>query len=337
VKAIEKRADVGAAVADWKRAFAANARSIGKMHGRDVLWHEHLGIWGVFGRTEGKGGIERDWILFGQKPHRFRSNMIVEINPAPTGIDPNVQGVFARDSRGRRWILRQGRMSVSGSRVKDDDFAAVTDLEPVNVEFSDGSQRAYYQVAQLDSPPAAIQESVAAFVAESARARLAKLVPSNVLDALANAQRWERGLKPEATGEYDFRARAAGKAERRHADVWQALAKELERRKIRHSNDRVAQYGPDLFTYDGPAVLFEIKVNASSRDVFEGVGQLHIYEQLLRSAPKTGAYRKVLVVPEGMRHVLEDPLASLSVYVVTYDRVGRSIRLDQKRLNAVLS
>jgi hypothetical protein len=191
--------------------------------------------------------------------------------------------------------------------------------------------------APLDAAPAVLQESIAAFVAECAKARLARRTPpAAAIAALAAAQRWERGLSPEAIGDFDIGPRAAAKGRRRHGEVWRALSAELTRRRILHSNDRVGQYGPDLFTYGATDVLFEIKAKATSHDIFEGVGQLHIYEQLLSAHANTRKYRKVLVVPVGVRRILAGPLTKLEVAVVSYERRNRSIAFDARALADVL-
>jgi hypothetical protein len=330
--ALENRADVRAAAAQWERGFRTGADVIGSMTGSKVFWHERLGIWGMFGETHGKGGIRRSWNPFGQKPYSFRSNMIVEINTPPVGIDQNIQGLFARDARGVRWVLHQGRMSISKSRITEADFIEATGLKPTKVTFSDGSVGNYHKVAPIDAPPAVLQEKIAAFVAQCARARMAKRAPRDLLSKLARAQDWERKLSPESTGIYEIAARDAVQGRRRHGEVWRALAAELAKRNVEHSNDRVSQYGPDLFTYgQGPRVLFEIKSKANARDIFEAVGQLHIYELLLGDR-----YKKVLVIPEGMKSTLSGPVDALKIATLEYRYVGRRIEFDTKSLSACL-
>jgi len=332
VKALEKRADISAAAKAWQRTFREGAEVIGTMSGKDVMWHNRLEIWGLFGKTTGKGGIERDWNAFGQQPHDFRSNMVVEINQPPRGIDHNLQAVFAHDEKRQLWLLHQGRMSISGSRVTEADFIAATGLRPSAVAFSDGSSRAYHPVANLSAPASLVQNSIAAFMAKCAQARVTKLAKGAPLPDLTKAQEWERGLSPETSGEFDIAPRAGGKGRRGHGDIWKALVAQLERRNVPHSNDRVAQYGPDLFTFGGgPKVLFEIKSHCGAHDIFEGVGQLNIYDQLLGSG-----YRQVLVVPKGMGRLLPATLAALQIDVVEFSRVGRKIGINTDALDKFL-
>ncbi|KAB1068603.1 hypothetical protein [Methylobacterium planeticum] len=248
MRALEKRSEVRSAAAVLRSAFAEGAKKIGALAGEDVLWHEQFGIWGIFGKTRGRGGVQRDWNAFGQKPFDFRSNIVVEINQPNDGIDQNLQGIFARDDAGSRWLLHQGRMSVPARRITEADFIAATRLEPEAIEFSDGSAGRYHKVTLLDGPAALLQEGIAAFVARCAQARLAKTSDGGPIADLKKLHDWEHGLSPEATGTFDVAARAAAIGHRRHGEVWRALTHELRRLDISHSNDRVGQYGPDLFT-----------------------------------------------------------------------------------------
>jgi hypothetical protein len=296
VRALEKMSDIRSCAAAWKKAFAVGARAIGKMDRKDVLWHEGLGIWGVFSRTHGRGGNDRDWNTFGQKPNAFVDNRVVEINYPPTGIDRTLQAVFAIDQEGHRWILHQGRMSVPGLRVTQSDFIAGTGLTPIELTFSDSSTGLYHRVATLDAEASVLQDQIAAFISKCGQARAIKSTPHTTLPDLAAADEWERGLSPEAIGDFEITAKSATLGTRRHGEVWSALCAELKGRNVLHSNDRILRYGPDLFTYgEGPKVLFEIKSSSGPRDVYEAVGQLQIYDRLLG-----GGHRLVLVIPKGV-------------------------------------
>lgn len=332
MKALEGRGEIRAAAKQWKAIFTDGAEEIGTMNRQPVLWHAHLGIWGMFGSTHGRGGIERAWNAFGQKPFAPRSNMIVEINPAPGQKDLNIQGVFARDDDGSRWILHQGRLSVPGGKITEDEFIEATGLEPTTVEFNGGSTGEYHKVAPIDVDPASSQQQIATFIAQCARAKLIKKAPADVLAQLGQVQDWERKLNPETSGTFEYAARKGGLGERRHGAVWQALCARLESLGVKHSNERVGQYGPDLFTFGSPEpVLFEIKSAPGAHDVFAAVGQLHLYERLLGAA-----YRKVLVIPKGMANALRGPVAAINIETIEYERKGRSIAFDDQALCRVV-
>ena len=333
MRAIEKKVEVAATLNVWRHAFEDGSEVIGTMGSQPVRWHERLGVWGLFGQTHGKEPTGRSWNAFGQRPQAFRSNIIVEMNQPPRGIDTNLQAIFALDGQGRRWLLHQGRMSVAGSRVTEADFIAATGLKPSTVRFSDGSSSEYHKVADLQAAPAVVQESIAAFVARCARARLIKTAGKQTVDGAAAIEKWELGLNPEQTGDYEVAPRGPTVVRRTHGEVWRALAAELKRRSVPHSNDRVGQHGPDMFTYgNGPRVLFEIKTGHGAQDIFTAVGQLHIYERLLKSS-----YQRVLVLPRGMGRVLQGPIADLGIATVEFHRQGRSIRFDTAALDRCLA
>lgn len=335
--AVERSKDVRDARKQWQKLFQLGATVIGSMSGQPILWHENRRIWGMFGATLGRAGIARDWNPYGQKPYGFRSNIIVEINPPPSGIDPNLQGIFAVDKKGVRWVLHQGRMSVPGRRVTEDDFIQATGLRPVDVRFSDGLREKYHKIAPIDAPAPVLQAGIAAFVAECSKARLAKTVAPSTLAGVTRALDWEHQLRPEVVGNFEISARESIKGHHKHGQVWRALSAELARRRVAHSNDRVGQYGPDIFTYEGKRVLFEIKSNACSHDVFEGVGQLQIYEKLLGDRFLASNYFKALVLPRGMRVTMEKPLNLIGIALVSYERRGRVIVFDKKALDKVLT
>lgn len=328
MRAIETVKEIRSCAEQWQNAFGDCAAVIGKLDGREVLWHETLQLWGCFSKTHGKGGITRDWNAFGQKPYAFHDNIVVEINQPPNGIDRSLQAVFARATNGSLWLLHQGRMSISGSRVTEADFIAATGLKPDRVKFSDGTVGAYHRVAQIDARPRQVQESIGAFIEQCARARTVKFAAGTPVPDLGKAQAWERGFTPEAIGTFEIAARDAKVGNRRHGQIQRALAKVLEQRSVPHSNDRVGQYGPDLFTYgDGPKVLFEIKSAASPSDIFAATGQLHIYDHLLG-----GGFRKVLVVPEGMGAALRTPIKALKIDTLEFRMQGSTVTFDAQAL-----
>lgn len=170
------------------------------------------------------------------------------------------------------------------------------------------------------------------FIATCALARHAFTAPEQAVEGVSRAQAWERGLTPETTGTFSVAARKAGTGVRIHADVWHALSNELSDRGIRHSNDRVFRYGPDLFTYGQQAdILFEIKSATTAGDISQGVGQLLIYERLLGAR-----YRKILVLPQGARELLKPVLKALGVDVLEYTLAGRRIAFVPSQLREYL-
>ena len=82
--------------------------------------------------------------------------------------------------------------------------------------------------------------------------------------------------------------------------------------------------------------MFEIKSDATAQDVFQAVGQLHIYDHLLSAKHGTGRYRKVLVVPKGMREALQAPLDALGIVVLPYERRSGNVNFNESALRTAL-
>lgn len=331
MQAIEKRSEVRAYRNHWAKAFRQGASVIGHMGGQDVLWHERLGIWGLFGATTGRGGKERDWNAFGQKDYSFRRNMIVEINQPRSGIDTNLQAIFARDAKGATWLLHQGRMSVSGARITEEDFIVATGLKPTPVRFRDGTSVPYHKVANLDDAPNSIQDAMGAFIAMCARARAFKLAEGAPLPDLNPASEWEKGFNAEAVGTYILPPRGQRIVDKKHGKVHAALVSALEELGVRYSNDRVSQYGPDLFTLGDPKVLYEIKTGISASEIFAAIGQLHIYDLLLG-----GGYSKVLVVPDQLKEKILAPIRTLGIKLLVFDMRARRVHFSSKAVGSSL-
>ena len=330
LRAIEAAIPGQKALREFAAAFKVGGVKIGTM-GEPVFWHDELGLWGTFGETWKHEPRKRPWNSFGQRPSSFRNHIIVEINPPKAGKNTNVQGVFATDDDERRWILHQGRLKTPGHQVTQEEFARLSGRTPVTVLFADGEERPYHKVACIDESPRAIQSQVAAFVALCAQVRdlTARKTPRpRAFDRILD---WENLLTPEATGAYDVASRKATTGYRLHGDIWKALSMALKTLKRPHANERASQYGPDLYTIEAPHLLFEFKSQVRPKDIFEGVGQLSIYEQLLGQD-----YRKILVVPRGMAKALSDVVDALNISILEFEVKGRSVTLDMKALRRLV-
>jgi hypothetical protein len=300
--------------------------------GGTVLWHEDLGTWGQFGQAIRADGSRRVWNPFGQLATNFRGHIVVEINSPMSGQDLDLQGVFAVDGAGHRWLLHQGRMSISGKRITQSDFRTLSGLRPIRVRFRNGSSRLFHPVADLERPARAVQAAVARFVSICAGVREASRSSAPARAAVAKAMTWEGLLSPERTGGYEVGARAALKAEHRHGLVWKRLVAILKGKGIEVSNARVGQYGPDLYTLEAPLVLFEIKSDVRASDLFGGIGQLQVYEKLMGRQ-----FRKVLVVPTGAAEALRQVIPGMKIRLLEYERRGQKIEFDFRALAAAIA
>jgi len=330
--AVESKKDIRQAVDTWESKLSVGATIFDGLSGK-VYWHQSLGVWGHFykGFTEGKTPGNY-WNVFGRVPHRFRKNMIVEINPPGAGINTNVQGVIAVDADGKRWALHQGRLHPSGVRITEEMFDAATSMERVSVRFSNTEVVEYYKVANIDAPPQVLQTQVASYVAQCSRVRVYYIAGEKAAQEEANVEAAEGASSPEKQGSYQVGAQGPKMVERRHADVWHALTKVLDERQIKHSNARVGRHGPDLRTFGKSPILFEIKSDSTATDLQRGVGQLLLYEQLLGST-----HRKILVIPGPPEVAMGKAIKGLGLGELHYRRKGRTIRFSTQDLTKLLS
>jgi hypothetical protein len=136
---------------------------------------------------------------------------------------------------------------------------------------------------------------------------------------------------PESDQPYTRGPQDSKLIERRHGKIWKALSAYLERMSIGHNNNRVGRWGPDLVTNEAPNILFEIKCDIQAADMQRGLGQLLLYERMLKKP-----YRKVLLVPERPTDIMPY-LAALEIEVSIYERKGRAITFPDIRKRFLIS
>jgi len=331
LRAEERSTAISQAIADWRKLAAIGAEEM-SWRGGTVLWNEEHGYWSFFGKAKANTALGwRWWNTFGRVPETFQQNMLVEINPPQKGPPKGTQGLVALDRAGRRWLLHGGGLRPPGTRVTADQFRDISKLATTPVAFSDGRLLQYFLVAPLDDGPDALHQGVVGFVSVCEDVRNEVLHGAADADLERRVRQGEGSSTPERRGDYVFPPRPAGVAKRVHADVWKALAKELDRRKTDHSNRRVGRYGPDLRTRDKPLVLFEIKTDTTARSLYESLGQLLMYERLLGAA-----FTKVAVLPGPPPKDLGAVLKEMEVRIVPYRKLGRTYAFDPRALGAVL-
>lgn len=325
--ALEQRSSISNAVRLLVEKFSGGAESI-SFHGLHGFWHESLSVWGAFNDPDGSGGQPSYSNPFGRIPHIAT----VEINPPRHGINTNVQGVIASAADGQRWILHQGRLHPPGRHLSENEFDAVANRDRVTVSFSDGRVVKYLPVANIDADLPTLQSQIAAFVSDCEVVRQHYVVGRKAAEQLSDVAAIEE-LFPETLGEYEVGAQEAKTVVKKHPNVWRQLHKEFSSRGIPCSNGRVARWGPDLRTLSKRPILFEIKSAESASELQRAVGQLLLYEALLK-AP----HLKILVYPQSEKSTQElvKALDKLDIQVLPYSRSGRVIRFDATILGKLI-
>lgn len=110
-------------------------------------------------------GKYTDRYLIGFTRRTRPSGSIVQMATPVAGYNRRLTGLMATDDGGRRWLMHKGILHVSrsewtpASQVQD-----TSGQEPVSVMFSDGKERSYYAVANLDQQVPAVALAVNRYV-----------------------------------------------------------------------------------------------------------------------------------------------------------------------------
>lgn len=309
--AIETRGGTASAMSAWRKAFNKVGRTDHGFSERTV-WVEELNIWLTVGGWERKDE-HRYWNGLGDRLGSNKTrNLIVEVNPPDGGPPRRWQGLAASDEKGGVWILHSGEMNVGGTRVQLSDPQHKVRHPRKLVKLNTGEIIPYFVVAQIGSDHMNVVRQTARFMQACARVR--SRVTETAVPEFIEAQEAALLLE-ESIGITTVPAQPAKAIERVHARIWHAVRKDLEGKGYRVANQRVGSLGPDLYTIGrGTRYLIEIKTAVSASDYLKAVGQLLVYEKRLKRD-----YRKILILPKGMRATARDVLVSLDIAIVDYD------------------
>jgi hypothetical protein len=244
------------------------------------------------------------------------SSWAVEINqPRETGNANSLSAIGIRPD-GEVLLLRQAwlRAAEGGREVREQEFQALTGLEPTRVRPASGpTNREWYIVARLDADPEAIALQTGRFVkaCHQARSGEAAVVEAEGPHALGYAA-------PERGGAYVIgpaAVRDAREVLRLQGEVWCALAEQLgpdRLQKRRHT----AGYEVDAEVVTTPRpLLVEIKTGVGAAEIYTGVGQLILYAELMRMSE----HLPVLLIPhQPMNPALYDAVVAAGIAVHRY-------------------
>lgn len=288
----------------WRKAIAsASDRADGRW------WHERLRL-----RVEITGPRTR------LATDQHRAVWTVEINEPGLPGDGNRLSGIAMDPEGRPWLVRQGRLQQGDRRagqIGEGAFRATTGLAPAPVAVNSGpNDRMWFPVCRLDVGRAVILEETARFVTFCQLARDQhgpRPLPPNTLAVIQEVL-----AGPEVSGYLTAKARPPipdRLIRKWHAEVWEALEAALGVLvKLRPAPGFEID---GLVRHPRTPVLIEIKTGNSASDIYEGIGQLLIYRQMLGLPARC---RLVLLLPQWPSAPVGAALRSLGVTVSRYTR-----------------
>lgn len=294
-----------------------------EQHGR-----RHGSIWRL---PEGK-------IYFRSKGGDFKlgldpagENWTVELNEPEQGTENPLSGL-ARDSMGRRYLLRQGLLhkNAQSLRIESGEFKERTGLKPADVTIA-GKQakRSWFIVTPLDLPAAEICHNTGAFVDWCGLARdpdaaaAAKHDNERLTQLFGNPEQggWITG---HPTINLNQRRRIQG-------EVWQKLQALLVsngRRLDKPKHARGYEVDGEIET-PTERLLIEIKTDSTAADVYTGIGQLVVYPKLL---PRLSSHRRVLLLPGSPTAALVEAIRECGIELHSY-----GLKLDGKEVHVCFS
>lgn len=300
----------------------------------DKAWKRWIGALATGSRPYGR---KRRWLLaesvmYLQSPSDKRGEAVdvslgirttgepwtVEINAPKAAADANGTASVARDASGALFLIRQGRLRAnkdSDGDILEDKFHDLSGLTPVIVAGGETPKdREWYVVAALDADDAEIRRQTGEFVHACALARSRSLGATAALPPMPSLF-----AGPETGGKFTRKAAAARPSMefwKGHGEVSLALTARLDALDlVVHRPRHDAGYEVDGFV-DAPTgpVLIEIKRGVSASDVYEGVGQLMLYSEML----DLKTHRRVLLLPAAPSQTLVDAASKCGIVIHRY-------------------
>lgn len=263
-------------------------------------------------------GVIGDQVMLGVDPE-FRSGTVKIVRPIVSGGAKRKVTVIGRDENDRLFLLREGRLTGNSiSRlVVDDEFAKFSGLAETPVRVGgERSNRHWYIVADLDAAPSEILAQTVRFANACIQAR-ARAGGGKKRKPTTNY-----GYGLDEKGSITTMTRTGGTTEvvRLQGYVFEELKKMV--------GASLKKPSKDAFCVDGmikPAkLLIEIKTGVSPQNLYEAVGQLHLYPTLI-GLPE-GLERMLLVPDEpALKPNMSAALQHADISIYTYSiSAGRS-------------
>tara|TARA_R110001606_G_scaffold137327_5_gene275229 strand:+ start:1325 stop:2338 length:1014 start_codon:yes stop_codon:yes gene_type:complete len=316
------QSECDSAFRQWADTLIANSRLTDDgwvIEGKGVIFTNY---------GHGNYGEVKDQVMLGYDPSTGRSTVKV-VRPKAARSDKGPATVLATDVAGRRYLLREGRLTpnkISGTNFIIDTFAKLTGLAEVPLMI-DGAQskRQWFVVADLDASPREIVEKAADFSIACLRARVLTggfaEVKSQVPD---DEQTFTYGL--DERGRITTYSRPGGTVEVREL---QGYVHEALKKIVGNSLKKPKRKG---YCVDGMVecanLLIEIKTSTSASSIYEGVGQLNLYPSLIGIK---GDPERALLIPDRqpIKLIMASALdaAGISVFTYNIEDSGKKLRI----------
>lgn len=303
--AAQDKADAG--FRRWTDALIAGSTRSGYgwiIEGRNVVFTNY--------GHGGPGALDNE-VMLGADP-AYANGAVKIVRPQTAQRDKGKLTGTGRDAAGHLILLRQGWLKPNN--LSREVLAELTGLDPVAVAVAGApSQREWYVVADLNADPATMIAQTADFALACIRARRRAAGAADDSHFDADEGDPALALAMDETGKVFSVTRNAATTEicALQGYVYQALKKILAGGLTKPTNAG--------FTVDGvvaPArLLLEMKTGVSPQDVYEAVGQLTLYPELIGLED---GLDPILLIPDDppLKPALAAAVASANIDIYTY-------------------
>lgn len=283
-------------------------------------WSSELDIWWI---AEDSGN--RYWNAFGTGEPKwdtsYSHSITCEINPPYEGIDRRIAGVFAKDPDDKLHLLHRGKLG--GGKPGIGKALFIKEFTGTWEEVEDGTEFTKLAlVASFENPRFA--EQIADFVHEVERIKVApSTIKAPALLAPVFRDEFFGTKKLSSIGSRTL-------ANSDHGLVVNTLAKNLKDKGFAVGNTR----NVDLFILDSagnPTVMFEVKTDLTSTQVYEAVGQLYFH-----SAKLGAKCRLIALFPNNISQDIKDTFRTLGIQLLTYNFIN-NLPVFESRVISTLS
>jgi len=268
-----------------------------------VLWSDRLGIWLFSGKTE----ENRYWNAFGMIKPKINTHIPItcEINFPMSGIDRRIGGAFAKDRKGRIFVVHRGRIGGGkkgvGKALFSDHYRGVWEI------MEDGEEETTVAlIGALHSPR--LLRQVAQFIHKIDRIKENASHPSLQMEMKFETITFRESL----VGERYCDQEKDKDSECDHGLVVKDLSESLRRQGMKVGNDGLH----DLFISGDEGNItdvFQIRTTCTPLSLHAGAARL-----LLNSLRRLPSPRLILVIPEEPESVLAGKLKNLNIEILSY-------------------
>jgi len=317
---------------DGERVFTNVGFSSGSVD-IEAIWHPDLSVWSYFD-PEWRVKPDSYGCLFGiDDPKLKKTNFItLEINYNHTNPQKNTAGRFIKEDN-EYFIGHSGKIGGGKQGIGKTAFLNYYNAgNLIPIQWKDGSIEDVIVIGALSDPTFAIKISKFVHQVASFKKQIVSLKNRNDLEKIEKRTASSDPIVPTFTPEFQGikkyrRPESIVITATNHGLVVSSLKDELEQLGYSYANDPSGTLARDLFIPskgNDAKILFEIKTDTSSTNIYTAIGQL-----MFHGAGQNEIPRRVLVIPEIPTEKTIEILKKLNIEIISYKMDDNGVSFPQ--------